>query len=206
MTLRGQKGTMYEGGIRVPGVIEWPSHIQQARVTQFNSVTSDILPTLCDLAGQPVPNRPLDGISLIPAINGTMQSRPSPMFFWSFETRKVFSEESQSYINPALQEGTTPLAKIMDGKYTRTFRNLQYPAISKDHFGGARVMMDKQFKLVIDAQSSDQSSIELFDLTNDPTESHNLVAVEPDIAKSMQKQLHDWQQSVLESLTGKDYQ
>ena len=206
MTLRGQKGTMYEGGIRVPGVIEWPSHIQQARVTQFNSVTSDILPTLCDLAGQPVPNRPLDGISLTPAINGTVQSRPSPMFFWSFETRKVFSEESQPYIDPLLQQGTTPLAKMMDGKYTRTFRNFQYPAISKDHFGGARVMMDKQYKLVMDAQSSDQSGIELFDLTNDPAESHNLLTAKPDIAASMQNQLHDWQQSVLESLTGKDYQ
>lgn len=206
MTLRGQKGTMYEGGILVPGVIEWPAHIRQARTTWFNSVTSDILPTLCELAGQPLPNRPLDGISLMPAIQGTAESRPRPIFFWSFETGKAFSDASQPYIDPLLQEGTTPLAKVMDGKYTRTFRNFQYPAISADHFGGARVMLDQQYKLVMDAQSSDQSGIELFDLTNDPAESHNLAAAKPDIATSMQNQLHDWQQSVLESLTGKDYQ
>ena len=206
MTLRGQKATMYEGGIRVPGVIEWPSRIQQPRTTQFSSVTSDILPTLCELAGLPLPNRPLDGISLIPAINGTMQTRPSPIFFWSFESGKVFNSESQPYIVPQLQQGTTPLVKMMDGKYTRTFRNFHYPVISKDHFGGARVMMDQQYKLIIDAQSSDQTGIELFDLTNDPTESHNLLTAHPDIVEAMQKQLHDWQQSVLESLTGKDYQ
>jgi arylsulfatase A-like enzyme len=120
MTLRGQKGTMYEGGICVPGVMEWPGGIQKARSTQINSVTSDILPTLCELAGQPLPDRPLDGISLTAAINGTMHDRPSPIFFWHFETNKVFSEESQPYIDPSFQEGTTPLVKMMGGKYTRS--------------------------------------------------------------------------------------
>ncbi len=206
MTLREQKGTMYEGGIRVPGVIEWPSHIRQARTTQFNSVTSDILPTLCELAGQPLPNRPLDGVSLTPAINGTSQSRQSPIFFWSFETGNAFNKESKTYIDPQLQEGTTPLVKMMDGKYTRTFRNFKYPDVSKNDFGGARVMMDKQYKLIIGAQSGDKSGIELYDLTNDSAENDNLVNAHPAVSEAMQIQLHDWQQSVLESLTGKDYQ
>ncbi len=206
MTLRGQKGTMYEGGIRVPGVIEWPSHIRQARTTQFNSVTSDILPTLCELADQPLPNRPLDGVSLTPAINGTSQSRQSPIYFWSFETGKAFNKESKPYIDPQLQEGTTPLIKMMDGKYTRTFRNFKYPVVSENDFGGARVMMDKQYKLIIGAQPEDKSSIELYDLLNDPAENDNLVNAHPAVSEAMQIQLHDWQQSVLESLTGKDYQ
>ncbi len=206
MTLRGQKGTMYDGGIRVPGVIEWPAGIPQARATKFSSVTSDILPTLCDLAGLPLPNRPLDGISLVPVLNGTEQSRQDPIFFWSFMTGIAFSDESQPYIDPVFQEGTTPLAKMMDGKYTRTFRNLRYPAVSKDHFGGPRVMLDNQYKLIIDAKSSGGTGIELFDLANDPAESHNLVSAEPEIVASMKNQIHDWQQSVLESLTGKDYQ
>ena len=60
--LRGLKGQTYEGGIRVPGVIEWPARISGARTTEFNAVTSDMLPTLCELAGTPIPDdRPLDG-------------------------------------------------------------------------------------------------------------------------------------------------
>jgi arylsulfatase A-like enzyme len=205
MTLRGQKGTMYEGGIHVPGVIEWPSGIQQARVTKFNSVTSDILPTLCDLAGLPLPSRPLDGISLTPAIYGTLQSRTSPMFFWSFETNKVFNEGSKPYIDPQLQVGTTPLAKMMNGKYTRTFRNFHYAVISENDFGGARTMIDNQYKLVLGVQKVDKLGIELYDLMKDPAENHNLVNENPSIAEKMQNQMHDWQQSVLESLTGADY-
>jgi len=57
---RGVKGAVYEGGIRVPGVIEWPARIPEPRASDVNSVTSDILPTLCDLAGQPLPDCPLD--------------------------------------------------------------------------------------------------------------------------------------------------
>jgi arylsulfatase A-like enzyme len=202
---RGQKGTMYEGGVRVPGVIEWPARLQEPRVSNVNSVTSDMLPTLCELAGQPLPDRPLDGISLIPLIDGEMQERPSPIFFWSFNTGRAFTGDSKPYIDIELQEGTTPLVKMMAGKYTRTFRNLHYPEISKQDFGGARTVLDNRYKLIVGAQSENQSTIELFDLTNDPAEEQNLIESHKEIAENMQRQLRDWQQSVLESLTGADY-
>ena len=205
MTLRGQKGTMYEGGIRVPGVIEWPSQIKKARASNFNSVTSDILPTLCELTGQPLPNRPLDGISLVPMINGTTHSRPSPMFFWSYETSKTLNQNSKPYIDPVLQQGTTPLVKIMDGKYTRSFRNFHYDVISQDDIGGARAMIANQYKLVIGAQPEGSTSVELYNLIEDPAENDNLMSSKPRVVDSMQKQLVDWQQSVLSSLAGEDY-
>jgi arylsulfatase A-like enzyme len=203
---RGQKGTMYEGGVRVPGLIEWPARIRKPRVSNVNSVTSDMFPTLCELAGQPLPNRPLDGISLLPLFDGEMQERPRPIFFWSFNTGRAFSGDSKPYIDPILQEGTTPLVKMMAGKYTRTFRNVHYPEISEQDFGGARTMLNNRYKLVVDAQSRNQSTIELFDLTNDPAEEQNLVESHNEIAENMKRQLRDWQQSVLESLTGKDYE
>lgn len=206
MTLRGQKGMMYEGGIRVPGVIEWPARIQKSFGSRVNSVTSDILPTLCDVAGLSLPNRPLDGISLAPVINGDMHQRTSPIFFWHFEPGSVFNEASQSYIEERFQEGTTPLVKMMAGKYTRTFRNLQYPEVTKTDIGGARTMVDNNYKLLIDAGDSQESVIELYDITNDPSENNNLASVQPDVVESMQRQLYNWQQSVLKSLTAADYQ
>jgi arylsulfatase A-like enzyme len=164
-----------------------------------------MFPTLCDLAGQPLPSRPLDGISLTPVIDDGMQVRPSPLFFWSFNTGRTFGRDSRPYIDPALQEGTTPLAKMMAGKYTRTFRNFHYPMVSEEDFGGPRTMLDEQYKLVIGARAADRSAVELFDLADDPTESRDLAAAQPERVKAMQARMRAWQHSVLRSLTGADY-
>ncbi len=204
MTLRGQKGTMYEGGIRVPAVIEWPAKIAEGRLSTVHAVTSDILPTLCHIVGESLPVRPLDGIDLTPIVEGTLQMRSEPIFFWSFGNTQQFGADSQPYIDPALQEGTTPLTKMMAGKYTRTFRNFHYPAVSEQDISGARVMMDHRFKLIL-GESGDNEGIELFDLVKDPAEIHNLKDAEPEVVEAMQKELNQWQQSVLNSLTGADY-
>jgi len=50
--LRGHKGDLYEGGIRVPGIIEWPGHIQ-SQVTDFPASTMDIMPTIVDVLNLP---------------------------------------------------------------------------------------------------------------------------------------------------------
>ena len=205
MTLRGQKGTMYEGGIRVPGVLEWPARVPSGRSVTVNAVTSDFLPTLLDLTGQPLAERRLDGVSLAPVINGDMEIRQDPIFFWEFPTGKVFDENARPYIAPQLQEGTTPLVKMMDGKYTRSFRNFQYAGAAEPPLGGPRVMMDGRYKLLLDATSSQEPLVELFDLVEDSAEKHNLADAQPEIVEKMQRRLQDWQKSVLKSLEGKDY-
>ena len=85
--LRGLKGTMYEGGIRVPGIIEWPARIPAPRTTDVAAVTSDMLPTLAALAGQPVPE-PAPGRHRPGAAHRRPddRARPAPVFFWSFDT------------------------------------------------------------------------------------------------------------------------
>ena len=82
--LRGRKGDMYEGGIRVPCVIEWPARIQRPVVTEMPAGVVDIYPTLVDLMQAKVPKQvePLDGISLVPLMDGQMKERPKPMGFW----------------------------------------------------------------------------------------------------------------------------
>ena len=199
--LRGLKGTMYEGGIRVPGIIEWPARIPAPRATQVAAVTSDILPTVTALAGQALPSRPLDGIDLEPLINNAMTTRPTPIFFWSFDTSS--QEGSPPYIDPLLQAGTTPLVKLMNGIPTRVFQNLQYPEIDTRDTAGPRVVMDNDYKLVVN--SSDASDTELFNLRHDPAEQKNLAADEPAVVAALAEQLRRWQDSTLTSLTGADY-
>ena len=199
--LRGLKGTMYEGGIRVPGIMEWPARIPEPHASSVAAVTSDILPTVAALAERAVPERPLDGVNLESLIDGKMTSRPQPIFFWSFNTRGL--AEREPYIIPELQEGTTPLVKLMNGILTRKFQNFHYPATDARDFAGPRVILDNDYKLVIDG--SEESGMELFDMRADPAEKINLAASKPAVVEEMEKRLHEWQQSTLNSLTGADY-
>ena len=81
--LKGGKGGIEEGGIRVPGICEWPARIKPGR-TDFPVVTSDFYPTILEAAGIQTPQDkplPLDGISLLPLFSGKMTERPKPIGF-----------------------------------------------------------------------------------------------------------------------------
>ncbi|MDD4109854.1 MAG: sulfatase-like hydrolase/transferase [Prolixibacteraceae bacterium] len=205
MTLRGQKGNLYEGGIRVPGVLEWPAVIKEPDSTSVISVTSDILPTLSEITKQPLSGRPVDGVSLVPFFKDPAQERTKPICFWMFQPGKVFDETSEPYIDPNLQEGTTPLAKMMDGKYTRSFRNLKYEKISEGDFSGQRTIMKNNFKLLVEGKTPNDEGFELYDIQNDPEELNNVADKYPEIVKDLQTELRNWQESVLNSLTEADY-
>jgi arylsulfatase A-like enzyme len=80
--LRGNKGTIWEGGLRVPGIIEWPAHIKP-RVTSYPASTMDILPTLVDLLGLPGDSmlELVDGMSIKPLLAGEIGPRTKPIPF-----------------------------------------------------------------------------------------------------------------------------
>jgi arylsulfatase len=84
--LSGRKRDLLEGGIRVPGLLEWPARVKGGTVTSVPACTSDYLPTILTLLGLlPPDSRPLDGISLVPLIEGRMKERPTPI---AFESRR----------------------------------------------------------------------------------------------------------------------
>jgi arylsulfatase A-like enzyme len=204
MTLRENKGTMYEGGIRVPGVMEWPAVITQPASTSAISVTTDYLQTLAEITGQTLPERPLDGKSWVPLFTNPSLQRNQPHFFWQFN-RNLFEGNCEPYIATELQEGTTPLAKMMDGKYTRTFRNCKYTEIAEEDFAGERVIMKDQYKLIVEGKTPNEKGYELYDIQNDPAETKNLADEFPEMVEQMAADLRKWQESVLNSLTGADY-
>jgi arylsulfatase A-like enzyme len=82
--LRGHKGELWEGGLRVPGLIEWPARIKKPLATSIPVCTSDIYPTIMELLKLDVPGKalPLDGVSLVPLLDGQMKQRPKPIGFW----------------------------------------------------------------------------------------------------------------------------
>ena len=80
--LRGHKRTFYEGGIRVPGLIEWPDVIHKNKKSKFPVVTNDFLPTVYDILGtNPIDDRPLDGISVLPFLQEKVSKRKSDLMW-----------------------------------------------------------------------------------------------------------------------------
>ncbi len=81
--LRGSKNTMYEGGLRVPGIIHWPAKIKEGRITECVAGTVDIFPTIAELVDLPAGSmlQPHEGISLVPLLNGESQERDKALPF-----------------------------------------------------------------------------------------------------------------------------
>jgi arylsulfatase A len=80
--LRGFKGSVYEGGLRVPLIVRWPGKIEPGTTSDFASYFPDHFPTLCDVAGL-TPPRGLDGVSLWPMLAGKAKPERNPMV-WVF--------------------------------------------------------------------------------------------------------------------------
>jgi arylsulfatase A-like enzyme len=202
---RGVKGQVYEGGTLVPGLIEWPARIPQPRTTRFRASTSDLLPTLAALTGQPLPSRPLDGIDLALVLDGKINERPTALHFWEYDTRRFAGTKPQPYLDSELQKGTTPLVKLMGNKTTRDFTNWRHPALADADYRGPRTIIEGRHKLVLHERKDGMAKRELFDLDADPAEKKNLAAQQPAVADQLQTHLRAWQDSVLRSLAGTDY-
>jgi len=79
--LRGAKHTIYEGGVRVPGIIRWPGVVEPGRVSPELVSTMDVHATLLSAAGASSPELPLDGLDLTAFLQGDSAS-PRDEFFY----------------------------------------------------------------------------------------------------------------------------
>lgn len=79
---RAGKGFVYQGGLRIPLIVRWPGRVPAGKVVDEPVVNTDWVPTLVDLAGQPIPAG-LDGVSVVPLLTGR-GTAPARTFFWHF--------------------------------------------------------------------------------------------------------------------------
>ena len=83
---RGGSGDLYEGGLRVPMIAHWPGKIPAGRVSDLTWAAWDFLPTATDIALiQPPAN--IDGISILPALLGQIQTNRHESFYWKLQSR-----------------------------------------------------------------------------------------------------------------------
>ena len=83
--LRGMKLHLYEGGIRVPGILRWPRRVKAGQTVAEPVASYDLLPTLCAIADvAPPTDRALDGINLTPLLEGRPTPRNQPLY-WQYD-------------------------------------------------------------------------------------------------------------------------
>jgi arylsulfatase A-like enzyme len=81
--LRGAKGQVYEGGIRVPFVARWPGRLAVGKTYREPVISLDVFPTALAAAGVAAPSRvQLDGVNLLPYLEGRAQGAPHERLFW----------------------------------------------------------------------------------------------------------------------------
>lgn len=84
LPLREGKGTMFEGGPRVPCIMRWPGHIPADMECSHMAATIDILPTLAAITGAPLPKLPIDGVNIRSLLQGDFKSQPRNHFFFYY--------------------------------------------------------------------------------------------------------------------------
>lgn len=205
---RGNKAAIYEGGLRVPGILEWPGHIAP-RVTNVPACSEDIFPTVLELAGaKPGSTHPLDGISLVPLIDGKMTVRDKPIGFWNHPTGGIGTPHDKwaSELLAAQKAGDEIGDKsrlVLDAAEIKR----QYP---EDSFPGHSAWNAWPWKLhriqnKNDAARNNSVKWELYNLADDPQEATDVAKQEPDRVQRMKTDLERWLASVSRSLNGKDY-
>lgn len=161
--LEGHKRQLFEGGIRVPGMVRWAGNISP-RVSREPNSTLDLLPTLCELAGAELPSdRALDGVSLVPhLLDDRPIARRQPLY-WQHELASHWKAIGDGYqrrldgTNP-IRGASVPQLAVRSGNYV--LRGMRTRAESASDF---------------------PTSFRLFDVRNDPGETRNLVASRPDV-------------------------
>lgn len=112
--LRGNKGSLFEGGIRVPGIIEWPAVIKP-RVTNYPACVMDLFPTIADIVGLPenAITPPHDGISLKPLFANELTERSSPIGF-RYQAKRALIDNRYKLLVDSFSRGQFELYDLID--------------------------------------------------------------------------------------------
>ena len=169
--LHGQKKQLFEGGIRVPGMVRWPGHIKH-RVSQLPNSNLDVMPTTCELAGvQPPKDRPLDGTSIVGHLLEDKQVQRRVPLYWQFERRN------------------------QNWQITGTGYNRRYDGKVKIDIPTPKVVV-RQDNYVLRGYYKGQAQpyslptkYELYDVVNDPAEATELSHTKPEIFTDLRDKL-----------------
>ena len=149
--LREGKGTMWEGGARVPCIMRWPETIQSDQVISKIASTIDIFPTIADIVGQKEFKDKIDGVSLMPIFQGAHEVNPRNELYYYYgkeliavregQWKLVFPHTYRSY------ENVEPGKNLHPGPYGRGRSGLELYDLVNDI--GERVDLASKFPNIV---------------------------------------------------------
>jgi arylsulfatase len=110
--LREGKGTAFEGGPRVPAIMRWPGRIEPGSVSHQMASTIDLLPTVVAAAGANLPRNKIDGVNILPLLEGDETANPRTSFYFYYDGqlravregkwKRVYQHRTRSYVGVEL--------------------------------------------------------------------------------------------------------
>ena len=169
--LREGKLTTFEGGVRVPCVMRWPGRIPAGAVNDKTVCTIDLLPTMCELIGAPLPKAKIDGVNAWPVLAGEQDAdRVAPLFFYAGQELQAVQlghfklHFAHQYLTVAGEPGRDGKPSNWGKLTPNSLTQSGVEGIASRH--GYRVT---------------QTEMALFNLKDDPGETKNVAGEHPDM-------------------------
>jgi arylsulfatase A-like enzyme len=128
LPLRGAKGWLYEGGVRVPMIVKWPGHGNRGTVCEEPVMSTDFYPSLLEMAGLPaLPKQAVDGVSFLPALKGERFERGA--IYWHFPH---YSNHGMQSPGGAIRLGDYKLLEYFENNTVQLFNLKEDPGEQND--------------------------------------------------------------------------
>jgi len=158
--LREAKGSIYEGGFKVPGIMKWPDVIPAGTICNRIVAAIDIFPTLAEITGVDLPENKIDGISVLPLLQGNFEVNPRrEYYFVSGKSIQAVRKDNWKYVFP---HRIWPNAAVTG--------NDGWPPTGNSIYIDSVIM----------------SQGELFDIRRDPGERYNVKELYPEIVRELE--------------------
>ncbi len=176
--LREGKLTTFEGGVRVPCVMAWPGRIPAGRVCGDAITTMDLLPTVAQLLGLPLPKTVIDGKNAWLVISGAPNARSPHQALFFYSGNELHAVRSGPWKLHFPHEYLTVAAEPGKGGKPSNWEHMQPLAITES---GIRGIASRHGYRV------ESLELSLFNLEQDPGEQRNIAAQHPDVVRLLSK-------------------
>lgn len=170
--LREAKGTTFEGGNRVPCIMYWKGHIQAGTICNRLASNIDLFPTFAEITDAPLPERKIDGVSLLPLIEGVEGANPRESFVYYYNRND--------------------LEAVTDGEFKLVFphKHVTYEAYAPGNDGMPGKVVTAEVR-----------ASELYDLRRDAGERYNVLHQYPERAAKLMRIADKMRQELGDDLT-----
>jgi len=170
--LREGKGTSFEGGQREPCIMKWPNVIPAGTVCSELACTIDILPTLSEITGSPLPKKKIDGVNILSLMKGDPDANPRKYLYYYYHENSLEAVRNDGW-------------KLV---FPHRHRSYEGKLPGKDGYPGETVQRE--------------IGLALYDLRRDPGERYDVKALYPDIVQELENVAKQAREDLGDDLTG----